>query len=161
MEIFDFAMQMEKDGEQYFRELAESCGDRGLANILTMLADTEITHYNILKEMKEKVSPDLPETQLLADAKNIFVQMKEENQKFNFSSSQADLYTKAKEIEKKAEAFYLEKAEEMEDPAQKELFKRLAAEERQHYLLFENIADFVSAPDQWLENSEWHHLDSF
>ncbi|MFH2002711.1 MAG: ferritin family protein [Planctomycetota bacterium] len=103
MEIFDFAMQMEKDGEMYFRELAKGCKDKGLANILTMLADTEVVHYNILKEMKNKAAPDLPESNLMADVKNIFVKMKEEKRKFKFDSSQSDYYNQAKEIERKAE----------------------------------------------------------
>mgnify|MGYP001048607351 CR=1 FL=1 len=41
MYIYDYAMQMEKDSEHYYRQLANSCTDTGLKTILNMLADLE------------------------------------------------------------------------------------------------------------------------
>jgi rubrerythrin len=57
--------------------------------------------------------------------------------------------------------FYLEKADQVEDPRQKEIFKNLAAEEKKHYFLLDNIVDFLSRPDQWLENAEFCHLEDY
>ena len=42
MDIYQFAMQMEKDGENYYRKLAAECGVPGLQKIFTMLADEEV-----------------------------------------------------------------------------------------------------------------------
>ncbi|HEW78498.1 MAG TPA: rubrerythrin, partial [Phycisphaerales bacterium] len=39
MDIFKYAMQMEKDGEDYYRQLAQQTSNKGLQTILTMLAD--------------------------------------------------------------------------------------------------------------------------
>jgi rubrerythrin len=41
MDIYTFAMQMEKDGEEYYRELGTKCKNEGLTKIFTMLADEE------------------------------------------------------------------------------------------------------------------------
>lgn len=40
MNIFEFGMQMEKDGEQFYHELASKAGSKGLAHILEKLADS-------------------------------------------------------------------------------------------------------------------------
>jgi rubrerythrin len=43
----------------------------------------------------------------------------------------------------------------------KEIFLKLADEEKKHYFLLENIIDFVSRPQKWLENAEFYHLDEY
>jgi rubrerythrin len=62
-------------------------------------------------------------------------------------------------IEKKTETFYLEKANEATGPARRDNLVRRAEEEKKHYLILEEIIEFVSRPDHWLENAEWCHLD--
>jgi hypothetical protein len=39
----------------------------------------------------------------------------------------------------------------------------LAAEEKKHLRIMENIVEFVSRPEpgNWLENAEWYHLDEY
>jgi hypothetical protein len=37
----------------------------------------------------------------------------------------------------------------------------LADEEKKHMILMENLIEFVSRPDTWLENAEWYHLDEY
>jgi rubrerythrin len=125
-----------------------------------MLADEEAKHYKIVSDMKEDVAPDLADTTVLSDAKDVFTKMRRSAQKFNFDISQTELYKKAQDIEKQSQNFYLEKAKEAEE-TQKEIFLRLAEEEKKHYFLLENIIDFVSRPQTWLEDAEWHHLDEY
>jgi rubrerythrin len=159
--VLEFAKQMENDGEQYYRDLGARCEDKGLATILNLLADAEVSHYNVLKDMADGLRPTLPETSLVSDIKNVFVQMKEEGKPFNFDISHVDMYKKAQDHEKKSEEFYRQKADAAEDAAEKEILMRLAAEERQHYLILGNMVDFLSRPTTWLENAEWHHLDEY
>jgi rubrerythrin len=84
--------------------------------------------------------------------------MKEEKE-FDIDVSQVELYKNALEIEKKNQNFYIEKADEEKDPSRKEIFLKIADEEKSHCVLLENIISFVSQPDNWLEDSEWYHLD--
>jgi rubrerythrin len=160
MDIFEYAMQMEKDGETYYRQLAEKTNNKGVRTILTMLADEEVKHYNTVESMKT-TKPQMAETTILADAKNIFIRMNDSGEKFDFDISQTELYKKAQDIEKKSQDFYLEKANEVEEKYQKEIFLRLAEEESQHYFLLENIIQFVSRPETWLENAEFYHLQEY
>ena len=162
MNIYAFAMKMEKDGEDYYRELSQKTDQEGLKRILSMLADEEVKHYRIVEQLSRNVpNPQMAETHILQNAKNIFVQMKEKKQTFDLSAPQADLYRKALEIEEKSHAFYSEKANEVEGESQKQLLLRLAEEEKKHMFLMENFVEFVTRPQTWLENAEWYHLDEY
>ncbi len=161
MDIFEYAMQMEKDGEDFYREVAQQSPNRGIKTILTMLADEEVRHYNAIEKMKSAEPVQLAEGSVLTKAKNVFAQLKESGEKFTSETNQIGLYKKALDIEKKSQDFYTEKAGEVSDTNAKELFLRLAQEEQKHYVLVENIIDFLSRPDTWLENAEFCHLDEY
>ena len=159
MDIFKFAIQMEKDGEKFYRDQAEQCRDEGLKNILIMLADEEVEHYGIIEQMRERAdNPVKAKSTLIESVKNVFVEMKDKQQGFRVQASQADFYRKAQEIEEKSMKFYLDRAQESEG-ANKDIFDQLAEEERKHLHLMESLVEFVTRPDQWIENAEWHHLD--
>lgn len=160
MDIFDYALQMEKDGESFYREIAQKTSNEGLQKILTMLADEEVKHYQVIERMKQD-KYQMTETTVLDDARNIFIEMKEQGERFEPRQEQAELYTRAQEIEKKSQQFYQEKARQADKDDQKKLFERLAKEEEKHYFLLENIIAFVSRPKQWLENAEWYHLEEY
>ena len=160
MNIFEYAMQMEKDGENYYRQLVEKVNNKGIQTILTMLSGEEVKHYNVLVKIQSQ-KPEMAETTILADARNVFEQMKEDNEKFDIDVGQRELYKEAQKIEERSRSFYLEKANEVTEEYQKELFLKLAKEEKKHYFLLESIIEFVSRPENWLENAEWYHLDEY
>ena len=119
---------------------------------------------SLLKFAIEKMKQDkyqMAKTTFLDDVKNIFIEMKDQEETFEPDQEQAELYAKAQEIEKKSQQFYHEKARQADIDDQKKLFERLAKEEEKHYFLLENIIDFVSRPEQWLENAEWYHLEEY
>ncbi len=161
MDVYDYAMQLERDGENYYREGAARSANKGLKKILTMLADAEVAHYDVFKRMKGHEPARLPEATILKDVKNVFVSMKEEGGLEGISTSEVELYRKAQDIEKQTEDFYLAKAPQVEDTVQKETFLQVAREEHKHYLLLDRIIEFVSRPGQWLENAEFYHLEDY
>lgn len=161
MDVYDYAMQLEKDGESYYREASRLSKHKGLSRILTMLADAEVAHYNVFKNMKENSPVQLSDVPILNNVKNIFVAMKDEGQLEGIEVSEIALYTKAQEIEKKTEDFYLEKASAMEKPSDHEMFLQVAREENKHFFILQQIINFVSRPQSWLENAEWYHLEEY
>jgi rubrerythrin len=116
--------------------------------------------HNAMEKMKT-AKPHMAETTILAEAKNVFVQIQESNENFGFDLGQIELYKKAQDIEERSRDFYLEKANEVTEEYQKEIFLRLADEEKKHYFLLENIIEFVSRPETWLENAEFYHLEEY
>ncbi|MDG6006054.1 MAG: hypothetical protein E3K29_09440 [Candidatus Brocadia sp.] len=49
-------------------------------------------------------------------------------------------------MEKKSRQFYTEKATETEQQSQRETFLTMADEEERHYVVLENIINFLSQP---------------
>ena len=160
MNIFEYAMQMEKDGEEYYRQMAGKTANKGLQAILTMLADEEVKHYKTIEKMQTK-EPHMEDATILSDARNIFVQIKESGESFDFDIQQTELYKMARDIEKNSRDFYTEKANEVTKKYQKELFLKLAEEESKHYFLLDNLIEFVSRPAYWLDNAEFCHLEEY
>lgn len=49
MEALELAMQMEKEGEQFYRELAEQEKNIGFREIFSKLAEDEQKHYHLFQ----------------------------------------------------------------------------------------------------------------
>jgi rubrerythrin len=162
MNIFEFAMQMEKDGENYYRRLAQDTNSEAIRTVLTMLADDEAKHFKAIARMQQaSKKPQMADTAIIDKAKNIFAGLKASDEKFDFDGGQVELYRKAQQIEQKSRDFYLEKADETEQVYQKEIFLKLAEEEKKHFLLLDSLIQFVSRPQSWLENAEFYHLEDY
>ena len=164
MNIYEYALQMEKDGEEFYRELAENCQVKGIKTILIMLANEEVKHFNIIAQMQKHAgkSPSA-KTKVLENVKNVFASMKEEKADLFFDASDLAAYRKAVDIEEMSLKFYQDKAAETGDKEEKQIFLRLAGEEHKHFRIMEYIVEFVARPEpgKWLENAEWHHLDEY
>lgn len=159
MDIYKYAMQMEVDGRHFYLDLVEKTNNKGLKNILTMMADSEAKHYNVILGMQRNDKTEFStDTEVLTKVRNIFMKMKEEKE-VDVDVSQVEFYKKALKVETDSEKFYLERADEEKDPHRKEIFLKLAEEEKNHCILLENLVGFVSQPADWLENPEWYHLD--
>ena len=161
MNIFEFAMEKEKYSEEYYRELAGKADNKGLQKIFNMLAGEEAKHFAVVEQMKTKVPEKVCDTNVLSEAKDIFKQLKGAADVFSFEASQVETYKKAQDIEKDSREFYLQKADDVEDHCQEDIFRKLAEEENKHYFLLDNIIEFVLRPEQWLENAEFHHLEDY
>lgn len=165
MDIYQFAMQMEKDGENYYRQLAREATVPGLTKIFTMLADEEVKHYQVVSKLAQKESnPQLADTRIFNNVTNVFKEMREEKGELPIDTTAAvNSYRKACEIEELSGNFYHEKADQAADEHQRKILLRLAGEEDNHLRIMENILEFVSRPEpgNWLENAEWHHLEEY
>ncbi len=161
MNVFEFCMKMEQEGEQYYRDMADKCNLKGLKQILNMLADDEVKHYEYFKSLKNNNVINHYGSTIIIDSKNVFQTMKESEKEFNLEGTNIDLFKKAREVELKSESFYKEKAEEIESTEAKEILLKIAEEERSHAHLIDNILIFLSQPEAWVENAEFHHLDEY
>jgi rubrerythrin len=164
MEIYEFAIQMEIDGEKYYRNLEQKCSSAGLRKIFRLLADEEVRHRLLLESLREKTAPATDDSEILNNVKNIFLSMKEEETHWTTESKEAiEAFQKAYAIEDMGKKFYLQKAKEAKDEQAKAILTMLAEEEECHARIMENIVEFISRPEPgyWLENAEWHHLEEY
>ena len=156
---------MEKDGENFYRQLADASRTEGLQKIFEMLANEEVKHTKVIEGMKRNIRETLLEdSPILDNVTNVFQNMKKLRQPLHIdATTETEMYRKARDIEKASREFYQNKAEESENQHQKQLLLKLAAEEAKHLRIMENIVEFVSRPEpgNWLENAEWTHIEPY
>jgi rubrerythrin len=161
MNIFEFAKEKEKYAEDFYRDRAAKSPDKGLSKIFLLLADEEEKHFDMIDKMQSDKPAEFGEADVLAGAIAIFEKIREGGKKFTFDKSELELYKEAQKIEEDSRKFYLEKAGEVTNQAHKDIFLRLADEEKKHYLLLDNIIEFVARPERWLEDAEFYHLEDY
>ncbi|UCD16420.1 MAG: ferritin family protein [Candidatus Zixiibacteriota bacterium] len=166
MDVFEFAMQMEKDGEKYYRKMAGQAENAVMKNILLELADDEVKHYNIFRQFKDGDFSAVgeitaPRTTVLQNARNVFQQLSDKHQDLAFAVDVVSTWREAQKVEKKSEDFYREKADMESDADVKRTLHIIADEEHKHWVLIENVLQFLDRPRQWLEDAEWNNLDQY
>ena len=164
MNIFEYAMKMEEDGRAFYLEQADKTGVPELRRILVELAEDELKHYNTFRAMRDRQPTGYDEsrkTTILTTVKNVFEELRAENRQLSFKAAAKSIWEEAREIEKKAEEFYREKAGEIGDETQEGILNRIADEEHHHRVTIENVIRFLDRPRQWLEDAEWTHLDEY
>jgi len=158
MNIFEFAMQKERDAENFYRDLAGKAKSPGLRKIFNMLADAEIRHFEVVRHMQES-APDVPPATILDDAVATFREMRRnKDYDVGYEERQVEVYEKARAMEKESCDFYTQQAEETDDETSAEIFRQLAGQESMHYRLVDHLAEFVIRPRLWFENGEYSHI---
>ncbi len=164
MNIFEFAMKMEEDGQAYYLEHAEKAENPALKRVLTEMANDEHKHYKIFKAMMNQETAEYMDdnkTTIIDTVKTIFAELKENNKDYAVESDFRKVWEVALETEKKAEKFYREKIDEVDDENNKRILKKIADEEHNHWVAIENVIQFLDKPARWLEDAEWSDLETY
>jgi rubrerythrin len=72
-----------------------------------------------------------------------------------------DVLRQAMEIERATETFYQEQGEGSDDRAIADLFSRLAAVEKVHYLFVSSLIEYFDRPSEWVESAEFGVRDEY
>ena len=155
MNVYEYAMKVEKEGEAYYREMVSKAQNPGLKRIFTMLADEEVKHYNIFKNMMKKEDIDLDKLDLITDTKTIFQTLTQEKDNIDLDKEQIQFYKDAITREENSKNFYAQKAEELESITEKSIFLQIAAEEVKHKKVLEEIVTFLEEPADWVASAEF------
>jgi len=155
MNNWKFAIDMELDGEKYYREQANINKDNGLNVVCLMLAEDEKKHAQILTDKMNEKSFQLIESETLLKAKNIFEGIGNIKTEGKEIASQLDFYRIATEKEKQSIDLYKEYLAKATANEEKELFEYLIEQEKHHYEVLDNIASLLLKPEEWVENAEF------
>jgi len=160
MNVFDFAIKMEKDGKAFYEKLAKSATLPGLQTIFTRLAEDEQKHCDIflaLQGGEKKVA--MADSTALELAKNVFAKLPKDAG----TDIKGDLasYQYAMQIEAESFRLYEDAAKHEKEAGTKELLLKIAAEEHKHFQIIENIFAFTNAPNQYLAWGEFSNLEEF
>jgi rubrerythrin len=162
MNVFEFAMKMETDGRQFYLDHAEKASTPELKRILLELADDELKHYNLFKSMRDGQVAEYKEAQrttILTTVKNVFEKMRSASKDYTFPSDAKKTWEEAREVEKKAEAFYRDKVKEVSSANEKNVLTKIADEEHRHWVTMEQVIQFLDRPKNFLADAEWSNLD--
>ncbi|QDF28578.1 ferritin-like domain-containing protein [Halarcobacter anaerophilus] len=155
MNVYEYAMKVEKEGESYYRQMAEKAENSGLKRIFTMLADEEVKHYNIFRNMMKNEDMDLDKLDLITDTETIFKTLNEERDNVNLDSEHIQYYKEAIDREDNSFDFYASKAKELENKKEKEIFLQIANEEKKHKRVLEEIVLYLEEPASWVACAEF------
>ncbi len=147
MNIYDYAMKVEKDGEEYYRNLAEKSTDIGLKRVFTMLADQEVKHYAALKKMARNDGFDSSDYETFDNEEKTIYEILQENKGSGFPQDEIAYYKEAIEHEDNMAAYYREKADEVDTEAEKYILNTIAEEEEKHKEIMENILEYIEQPN--------------
>jgi len=163
MKTIEFAMQLERDGEALYRTLARKADDAGVAAILTSLAEMEREHYEHLLALRNRLPHPTWRDTFRDEVRTLFGRLRQDPDAFPVEGTVLDVYHEARELEQRSHDFYAAKAKRVDEPAERALLERLAADEAAHRDMIDAIVEFLSRPvdGSWLENAEWYHQDTY
>jgi rubrerythrin len=143
-EIFEMAEQVERNGAQFYRDVAAQATDRPMKDLLLSLAATEDGHLRTFQEMRKSLSdqekrgttfdPDNEATlylQALADSKG-FEGMISPTQKLTGKESPRQLLEIAIDAEKNSVLFYVGLKDLMATAASRDRIEGVIREEVRH-----------------------------
>jgi len=155
MNAYQYALKVEKEGEKYYRELAERSTYSGLKMVFNILANEEVKHYKVIQDMMNDPSIDASKLDIILDTKTIYETLSIESDSVNFNNDEIKFYEEAIKREDGAQKFYLDKANELESENEKQIFLQLAEEEGKHTVVLQNILDFLQGQKNLVTAAEF------
>ncbi len=162
MSPYEYAMNMEKEGQKFFEENADKMDSPQLRAIFRELAGDEERHWKVFKSMSEGGTPDIEtefKSKLIETAQGIFKEMSDANQTVaDFPQDVKACWERARDIEDKAEEYYRACAKKAATDEERVIWNQIADEEHRHWVAMNNVIDFIDRPNQWLADAEWSKM---
>lgn len=152
MDILQFAIDMERDGQKYYADQATLHLEDGLMAVFELLAHEEAAHAALLRSRRAG-QPYQLNVPARADLKSVFHDLTAFRSNIKQNPSATDVYRMALEKEQQSIDLYEKLAGEGGDG--KPLFVFLVEQEKEHYLLLDKIVKIVSRPETWVESTEF------
>lgn len=147
MEGLEFAINMELQGERYYRKQASLNKDNVLGTVFSGLADDERAHAGYLSKEAKGTAFAASE----AGARSVFDSLADF--KAVGTAEQLDAYREALDMEKQSIELYQNLLRQSE--GQSALFEFLIAQEKEHYRIIGEIIRLVNRPNEWVESAEF------
>ena len=160
------AIQMEIDGKQYYLKTSQESGNKLGKKLLQSLAAEEDVHrqkfeqiYNAIRNKKT-----WPVTNFQPDGgkrlRTILAQATEEiGTKRKTPVTELDAVQTAMNMENQTYDFYTHRGENATYDAEKDFYRTVAAEEREHYLVLLDYYEYLKDPAAWFVKKEHPSLD--
>ena len=164
MNIYDFALKMELDGEQFYLQQAAKVAHADLKVVLKGLAEDEQRHYRIVQQLQNQKRVFIEPDPAISAARSIFELAgnkpfipKDQDSIAKLKDEQRDVYQAALRKEEESVRLYKELKESAELQAEKDILEKLVHEEESHAEVLGNIIEMFNRSREWVESAEFHH----
>ena len=151
MDILDFAINMEIEGNKYYASQAEANKDNGLAVVFNILAEDELKHAELIKEKKAGGAFSSKKVKK-SEAESLFADKDQKISDITPTPEQLEAYRFALDKEEESIDLYTELSEKSEGG--KELFDFLIGEEEKHFQIISNMVEMLSRPKEWVSSRQ-------
>lgn len=160
MNAIKTAIQLEKDGEKFFKEAANNTNNEQGKQMFRQLALDEARHLKVFQEMFEGLTGDLKWGELLRDTKGavkvpIFKEEELKKSKDRGTTADIEALRLALDAEREAISFFGKVADSVDDEKAKEVFKRIQKEEEFHYALIQAEIDHIHNSGFWFDMADF------
>ena len=150
---------MEKDGENYYRELSEKTNQEGMRRILTLLANEEVKHLETFGKMFTEILGGTDWKQYIRDevedGEAPLITKLKENMKREDAKGEVEALRVGMELEENAIRFFTQASADADDTVAKKIFREISEEEKFHYDLLQAQYDSVTRSGFWLGSAEF------
>ena len=155
MDVLQFALEMEMEGERFYRRQSAKFATTPLKTVFDILAKDEAKHAEILQSKMDGTAYVLKADEQLSNQKNLFSGLKDYKPRKEEMPDQAALYHAALEIEQRSIDLYTDLRAKAANAQTQALFDFLVQEESRHYQIMEDMFRFVNRPNEWVESAEF------
>jgi rubrerythrin len=160
------AIDMEQaDKEFYLQASRESCNEVG-RKLLNSLALEESDHnlklveiYRQIEKTQRWPAVDFPADRVIKLRESFDAACQLTGVAIKPGAVDFDAINTAIDREKKSYDFYIKQSQKAAFDSERDLYKNIAGEERQHELVLLNYNEYLTDPVDWLTRTEHHSLD--
>ena len=152
MNILEFAINMEKEGEAFYLSQAKENENNGLFSVFSILAEDEKQHAEILTDFQNKETANLPESGLSVNTSIFKGQIKSDIKQ---PPAQLDAYREALKKEQESIDLYKDLLDKSEIADDTDIFGYLIKQEELHYTIIEDIIFHLEKAESWVESAEF------
>lgn len=166
LDAIKVAIQMEVDGKEFYTKAASQAANDLGKKLFTNLAAEEDTHRRVFMGIYDSIrdKKGWPEVDFHPDGgsalRTVFSQaMDKAAAGSQASATELEAVVAARAMEAKTYDFYHSHIASATQPAEKELYERLAAQEQEHNLILADYYEYLKDPAGWFVKKEHPSLD--
>ncbi len=159
MNAYDYAIQLEQDGYEFYTQSAQKVTDPAAKRMLIELAEDEKVHEDIILDMKNNEVVEIAD-KISGKVKNVFEKLVENKKTLtNGDGTLAEVLSKGAKLEGEAADLYQGFADKAETENEKETWLKLRDIELKHEKLLSMALEYIEEPHVVLEDAEFLFYD--
>lgn len=155
MKNLEFAINMELEGEQFYRSQAALHKGTGLEVVCLILAEDERRHADILTAKLDQTDWTFDDEHTLVREAGIFHNIDDLKSEIRTIPTQKDFYMEAAKKEKQSIDLYKDCLDQAKNESDIDLFNYLINQEEHHFDMLDDLTGMLTHAEEWVEDAEF------